>query len=384
MIPYGRQHITNIELQKVREVMLSNNLTQGKLTPIFEKKLSQYTKSKYAVASNSGTSALHISCLSLGLKKNDIVWTSPNSFIASANCAEYCEAKIDFVDIDYKTGNMSVEFLEEKLIYAKKKKLLPKILIPVHFGGHPTNQKKIWELSKKYNFKILEDASHSLGAKNKNENVGSCKFSDITVFSFHPVKSITTAEGGASTTNSKIIYDKLLKFRAHGVTQGDYKYKGFYCSYFQDSLGYNYRLSDVHSAIGIGQIENIKKILKKRKEICQRYLNSFKGSNIEPINEIKNIESSNHLFVIRPKKTISKFFTNNSINYLRKKGIGVNCHYFPIHLQPYYRNKGFKIGLFKNAEKHAKLSVSIPVFVSLKKNIQDNVIGILLEYYNNI
>ena len=382
MIPYGKQFIDNEDINSVINVLKSNYLTQGPLTPKFESLILKKTKSKYAVATNSGTSALHISCLALGLKKNDLLWTSPNSFIASANCAEYCGASVDFVDIDFKTGNVDSEYFEEKLKNAKKKNKLPKIFIPVHFGGQPTDQSKIWKLAKKYNVKIIEDASHSLGAKNHNEQVGSCKFSDITVTSFHPVKTITTAEGGVALTNSIKLFNRLKEYRVHGVVQANYKYNGSFCSYFQKNLGYNYRLSDIHSAIGISQISKINKFIIERRKIYTKYINAFENSNIEPIKHKKNYFSSNHLFVIRPKYSIKKFSNIKAINFLRQKGLGVNSHYFPIHLQPYYRKKGFKIGSFPNAEKHGKISVSIPIFVGLTAENQDKIIKILNNYYN--
>lgn len=383
MIPYGKQYIDNDDIKNVFKVLKSNYLTQGPLTPKFEDLIAKYTSSKYAVATNSGTSALHISCLALDLKKDDIVWTSPNSFIASANCAEYCGANIDFVDISYNTGNIDPDEFENKLKKAKKNNTLPKIVIPVHFGGHPTDQKKIWKLANQYNVKVIEDASHSLGAKNLNVKIGSCKYSDITVTSFHPVKTITTAEGGIALTNSLNIYKKLKKFRVHGVVQKNYKYNYSFCSYFQSSLGYNYRLSDIHSAIGISQLKKINTFLTERNYIYKQYIKSFLNTNIEPIKIQKGYFSSNHLFVIRPKHSKKKFSNINAIKNLRKQGIGVNSHYFPIHLQPYYRQKGFKIGDFPNAEKHGKNSVSIPIYVGLKSTQQNKIIKILIDYYNN-
>ncbi len=382
MIPYGRQDISAEDIKSVIKVLKSDYLTQGPLSNIFEKKLSKYTNSKYVTSSNSGTAALHISCLALGLRKGDLVWTSPNSFIASANCAEYCNANVDFVDIDYSTGNMSVDALEEKIAKFKKKNKLPKILIPVHFAGNPTDQKKIYNLAKNNGIKIIEDASHSLGAINYKEHVGSSKYSDITVFSFHPVKSITSAEGGAATTNSKKIFELLKQYKIHGVIQKNYQYHNSYCSYYQNALGYNYRFNEIQSALAISQLNRIKYFIKERNKLADYYDKVFKNTNISFLDKNKNNKSSNHLYVVRPKN-LSKEFTNiKSIPFLKKKGIGVNCHYFPIHLQPYYRKKGFKLGDFPNAEKHGKYSVSIPLYVGLKSNQQKKVINTLFEFYN--
>ena len=381
MIPYGRQDVSKEDIRAVIKVLKSDFLTQGPLSNIFEKKLSKYINSKFVTSTNSGTAALHISCLALGLKKGDSVWTSPNSFIASANCAEYCNANVDFVDIDYSTGNMSVEALEEKIVKFKKKNKLPKIIIPVHFGGNPTDQKKIYNLAKNNGIKIIEDASHSLGAININEFVGSSKYSDITVFSFHPVKTITSAEGGAATTNSKKLFELLNQFKIHGVIQKKYKYQNSYCSYYQSALGYNYRFNEIQSALAISQLNRINYFIKERNKLADFYDNIFKDSNIS-LHKNKNHISSNHLYVIRPKILLKKFTNIKSIPYFKNKGLGVNCHYFPIHLQPYYRKKGFKIGDFPNAEKHGRYSVSIPLYVGLKRTQQKIVTKILFDFYN--
>tara|TARA_E500000178_G_C17014277_1_gene752120 strand:- start:1412 stop:2575 length:1164 start_codon:yes stop_codon:yes gene_type:complete len=384
MIPYGRQFLDKEDIINVNNVLKSNYLTQGAYVPNFEKLLQLKVKVKYAVACNSATSALHIACLSLDLKKNDIVWTSPNSFIASANCAEYCGAKVDFVDINFNTGNIDIEFLKEKLETANKKNKLPKILIPVHFAGNPTNQEAIHKLSKKYGFKIIEDASHSLGSSNKSNKIGSCKFSDITVFSFHPVKSITSAEGGAATTKSYKLYKKMQSFRIHGVENKKNLYNKSYCAFTQTYLGYNYRLSDLHASLGISQLAKLDKFIKERNKIAKKYDKIFENTNIQKLETSKNCTSSYHLYVIRPIEYKKNYSNYKTIKFFRNINIGVNCHYFPIHLQPYYKKKGFKIGDFPNSEKHGRLSISIPIFVGLSNKLQIETAKKILKYFNEL
>ena len=273
-IPYGKQTVTKNDIKAVTEVLQSDFLTQGPKVEEFEIKISSYTKSKYSVAVNSATSALHIACLSLGLKKGDILWTSPNTFVASSNCALHIGAKIDFVDINSEDFNIDIDRLEEKLKHAQKKKCLPKILIPVHLAGQPTIQERIYKLSKKFGFKIIEDASHSIGASRRGEKVGSCRWSDITVFSFHPVKIITTAEGGIATTNNKQLYEKMCLFRSHGITKdkerfiskdfGDWHYE-------QQDLGFNFRMNDLQATLGISQLKNLDSFVSKRNDIADSY-----------------------------------------------------------------------------------------------------------------
>jgi UDP-4-amino-4,6-dideoxy-N-acetyl-beta-L-altrosamine transaminase len=335
------------------------------------------------VATNSATSALHIACLSLELKKNDFFWTVPNSFVASANCGLYCGAKVDFVDIDKKTYNISLKKLEEKLKIAKKKNKLPKILISVHFGGQSTDQHEIWKLSKKYNFSIIEDASHSLGAKHRGRKVGNCRWSDITVFSFHPVKPITTCEGGMALTNNKTLYDFLIKFRSHGITKDLSKLNTKNRSpwyYEQQLLGYNYRMNDLEAALGISQLKKIKNFIVKRNKIARRYDKLLKDLPIQlPFIEKYNY-SSFHLYVIRFKSNLIKKFSYQKIfNKLRKKGIGINLHYLPIHLHQNYRSLGFKNGDFINAEKYSQEAVSLPIYNDLSFKQQDKVIKIIKD-----
>jgi len=315
---------------------------------------------------------LHIACMALGLKKGEIVWTSSISFVASANCALYCGAKINFVDIDLNTLNIDPDELERKLIIAKKEKRLPKIVIPVHMAGMPCDMPKIFSLSKKYGFKIIEDASHALGAKFKNKKVGSCKYSDVTVFSFHPVKTITTGEGGAATTNKKNLRIKMNILKSHGINK-DVKFfkkrKPGEWHYEQLFLGYNYRMSDISAAMGISQIKKIDKFVEKRNIIANKYYESLSDLPIKlQLFDQKKYYSSFHLFIIQLELDNLKNTHKKIFSLLRRSGIGVNLHYAPIHLQPYYKKLGFKKGDFKNAEKYATRAISIPVHPKLSHN----------------
>ncbi len=380
MIPYGQHSMDQDDIDAVVRTLKSNMITQGPLSPKLEERLAKKVESKYCAVVNSATSALHISCLSLGLKAGDVMWTVPNSFVASANCGLYCGAKVDFVDIDVETSNMDVIKLEEKLIESKKKNNLPKIVIPVHFAGQSSEQKKIWMLSKKYGFKIIEDASHSLGAKHRNQKVGNCKWSDIVIFSFHPVKMITTAEGGAALTNKKEIYLKLKQYSAHGIIRDKsrmkFKQKGAWY-YEQQVLGYNYRLSDLHAALGISQLKKLSRYLVRRNEIA-RYYDSQLDTRLFRLPSVKEYNySSFHLYVIRIDKNMFPGKHKKIFNLLRKKNIIVNLHYIPIHLHPYYRELGFKEGDFPVSERFSSEAISLPIFPSLTKKQQDFVIDVL-------
>ena len=382
MIPYSTQTILKSDIRGVNKVLKSDWLTQGPTTNNFEKKISTTVKSKYAVAVNSGTSALHIACLALGMKQGDILWTVPNTFVASANCGLLAGGKVDFVDIDKNTFNIDTKLLEKKLIKAKKKKKLPKILVPVHFAGQPTEQDIIWKLAKKFNFKILEDATHSLGAYYKKEPVGSCKWSDITVFSFHPVKIITTAEGGAATTNNQKLYNKLKMLANHGIT----KEKKFFKKntnkawfYEQQFLGLNYRMNEMSASLGITQLNNLRNFVKLRNNIAKIYYKHLRKDFIQLPVISKNCLSSFHLFVIKIVGKSEEYHTK-FFNFLRKKKINVNIHYIPVHLQPFYQKLGFKKGSFKNSEKHARSVISIPIFPHLKKKNIFKIIKLINNY----
>ncbi len=375
MIPYSTQTIDIKDIKAVIKTLKSKFLTQGPQIKKFEKLISQEVGAKYVSAVNSATSALHISCLALGFKKNDILWTTPNTFVASANCALHVGGKVDFVDIDYKTGNIDANLLEKKLILAKKKNKLPKIVVPVHFAGYPTEQDKIYKLAKKFKFKIIEDASHSIGARYKGEKVGSCKWSHISVFSFHPVKIITTFEGGAAITNNKKIYEKLKLYSNHGITKNIERFVGKKkqaWQYEQQLLGFNFRMSDVSASIGISQIKKLNQFVLKRNKIARFYEKFLdKKFIILPIKN-KNYLSSYHLYVIKIRDEY-KFLHEKLFNFLRKKNINVNLHYIPVHLHPFYKSLGFKKGSFKNSEKHSSQSISLPIFPNLS---QTNVLKI--------
>ena len=364
MIPYGRQDISQADIDSVIDTLKSDFLTQGPQVPLFEKKVSGYCNAKYGVAVNSATSALHIACLALNLSKGDWLWTSPNSFVASANCGLYCGAKVDFVDIDSKTYNMSVEELEKKLIQAELDNKLPKIVIPVHFAGQSCNMKRIHSLSQKYGFKIIEDASHAIGGKYLNKSIGCCQYSDITVFSFHPVKIITTAEGGLATTNNKNLLEKMQLFRSHGITR-DAKLmtkksqRSLY--YEQTVLGFNYRMTDLQAALGISQMKRLDIFVTKRHVLRNNYnllLNNL--PLIKPFQD-QDSYSSLHLYPIqidleKTNKNREKIFEE-----LRNSGVGVNVHYIPIHTHPYYQKLGFQNGDFPNAEAYYARAISLPL-----------------------
>jgi len=368
MFPYSRQNIDKTDILSAVRVLKSDFLTQGPLVSKFEKKISNYVKAKYAVATNSGSSALHIACLALNIKKGDLVWTVPNTFAATANCALHCGAKVDFVDIDKNTWNMSIRSLEKKL--QKEKNKLPKIVIPVHFAGQPTDQKKIWELSKKFKFKIIEDASHSLGAKHFNEPVGSCKWSDITVFSFHPVKIITTGEGGMATTNNKKYSDQMRISLSNGIVKDSklfkFKKKNQPWYYEYQKTGFNYRMNEISAAIGISQLSKLKEFLKKRNEIAKLYKKILDKLFIkyQKINTYNF--SSYHLFVIQFDLKKTKFSYLNIFKKLRSKNYFVNLHYMPLHLSPYFKKLGFKKNQYPNSEKYGVSSISLPIYYGLK------------------
>ncbi len=381
IIPYGRQQIDNSDIDSVVEVLKSKFITQGEEVPNFEKTLINYCGASYGVALNSATSALHLACRALDLSKNDIVWTSPISFVASANCVLYCGASIDFVDIDPLTYNLDPKKLKEKLMEAKLSDSLPKVVIIVHLCGQPTNLKEIWELSIEYGFKIIEDASHALGAKYYSSLIGSCKYSSITVFSFHPVKMITTGEGGMALTNDIKIFEKIKLLRSHGITRDQSlmtteKEGPWY--YQQLELGYNYRMTDIQAALGISQMKKLNKFVEKRTNLAKRYYQNISSPRIQLPSFIKDIKSSWHIYVIRLKGiNINK--KKNIFNNLLNSGIGVNLHYIPIHLHPYYRKMGFYKGQFPEAENYYLEAITLPLYPSLKQEEQDMIINKITE-----
>ena len=379
MIPYGKHEIDEADIDSVIQVLKSDFITQGPIVPKFEASLASFSNAGFATAVSSATAALHISCMALGVKPGDIVWTVPNTFVASANCALYCGAKIDFVDIDPSTYNMSILQLQKKLEDAYLTGSLPKVVIPVHFAGEPCDMKVIKQLSEEYGFYIIEDASHAIGARYQDSAVGACEFSDITVFSFHPVKIITSGEGGAALTNDAELDRKLKLLRSHGITRDTSLMRNVQTEpwyYEQLELGYNYRLTDIAAALGLSQLEKINYFLKKRHKIANTYDKAFSNTGITiPLRHDHNY-SSLHLYVIRTQ------ITNRDplMHRLRQNGILVNLHYLPVHLQPYFQDIGFKIGDFPNSERFAQCAISLPIYPQLRKNDQNFIIENILDF----
>lgn len=374
VIPYGKQDVTEIDIREVTKILKSDFLTQGNSVVKFEQKLSELTGCYEVTAVNSATSALHLACLALNVSYGDIVWTVPNTFVASANCARYCGATIDFVDIDQKSYNMSIEHLEEKLRAAKITGDLPKVVIPVHLAGEPCDMVAIKRLSDKYNFKIIEDASHAIGGHYKGKPIGGCDYSDITVFSFHPVKIITTGEGGAALTNCVKLAQRLKLLRSHGITRDknqmeNPKDDGWY--YEQIDLGFNYRMTDIQAALGLSQLSRLNSYIDKRHELARTYDQEFKNSSIQlPFRKPEN-KSALHLYIIQVEELKHKSIFHD----LRKNSIGVNLHYIPVHTQPYYQKLGFKWGDFPNSEAYCRRALSLPIFPKITIEEQRYVIN---------
>jgi UDP-4-amino-4,6-dideoxy-N-acetyl-beta-L-altrosamine transaminase len=387
VIPYGKQDISQADIDSVVNVLQSDFLTQGPQVPLFEKTVSDYCDAAYGVAVNSATSALHIACLALDLGKNDWLWTSPNSFVASANCGLYCGAKVDFVDIDLQTYNLSIEELEKKLIKAKQENRLPKILIPVHFAGQSCDMKRIHSLSKEYGFSVIEDASHAIGGKYLDNPIGGCQYSDITVFSFHPVKIITTAEGGLATTNSKELAEKMQIFRSHGIIRDENlmttkSHGGWY--YEQIDLGYNYRMTELQAALGISQMKRLDEFINKRHILQKRYDDFLQYTPVIRPFQLPECHSALHLYpILIDIEKINKS-RKQVFNKLRKNGIGVNVHYIPIHTQPYYKKFGFKGGDFPISEAYYNRTISLPLYPGLDFKVQDQIISTINEIMANL
>lgn len=380
MIPYGRQHIGDEEVAAVLEALKSNHITQGPRVPEFEVALAQKVNVRHALAVNSATSALHIACLALGLSEGGLLWTSPNSFVASPNVARLCGANVDFVDINPDTFNMCPLELERKLILAKSEGQLPDIVMPVHFGGESCNMKRIAALGKKYGFKIIEDASHAVGAKYAGIPVGSCRYSDATVYSFHPVKIITTAEGGMVFTNNDELATKMNLFRSHGVTRD--KSLMTHASdgpwyYQQVELGLNYRLTELQAALGIEQLKRLDEFLAKRHKIAGVYDSAFSDSPFRAQERLKDNYSALHLYIIRLDDTYSKADRAVLFKYMRDAGIGVNVLYIPIHTQPYYAAQGFQSGDCPNSVDYYERCLALPMYPDLTTEQQLYVIETL-------
>ncbi len=362
MIPYGKQNINSADIDAVINVLRSPFITQGPVVPQFEQALCDFTGGKFAAAMNSATSALHVACLALGAGEGDMIWTSPNSFVASANCALYCGASVDFVDIDPKTYNLCADALEQKLKSAKK---LPKIVIPVAFAGQSANMKKIKSLSDQYGFHIIEDASHAIGGFYDGKPIGCGAYADITIFSFHPVKIITTAEGGCAVTNDPQLYEKIASLRSHGITRDSTKMR-FACEggwyYEQIDLGYNYRMTEMQAALGLSQISRLEKFISERHKVKSRYAELLAGLPvITPYQDLDG-HSALHLYPVQTARSEDRKAIFDS---LRSAGVGVNVHYIPIHLHPYYRDLGFNPGDFPNAEAYYSRAISLPMYPDL-------------------
>ncbi|MCG5501467.1 UDP-4-amino-4,6-dideoxy-N-acetyl-beta-L-altrosamine transaminase [Ectothiorhodospira lacustris] len=379
MIPYGCQHITEEDIQAVVDVLHSDWLTQGPMVPRFEQAVADYCGVAHGVAVNSATSALHIACLSLGLGKGDWLWTSPITFVASANCGLYCGAQVDFVDIDPLTYNMSSEALAKKLAIAERKGNLPKIVVPVHMCGQSCDMTAIHALSKHYGFKIIEDASHAIGGSYRQEPIGCSRYSDITVFSFHPVKIITTGEGGMAVTNNSKLAEHMKRLRSHGITRipeqmthipdGPWYYQ-------QIELGFNYRMTELQAALGKSQLERIEKIVYRRTELAMRYDEMLTNLPLTTPWKHPDCQSSHHLYILRIKPT-SDVSRNRFFHHLYKNGIGVNVHYIPAHTQPWYRSMGFREGDFPEAEAYYREAISLPLFPTLTDQAQEEIIHLI-------
>jgi len=376
-IPYGHQDVNQADIDAVIEVLRSDWLTQGPTISCFERKVAEYCGAKYAVAVSSATAGLHLACLAAGLGEHDILWTSPNTFVASANCGRYCGAQVDFVDIDPLSYNLSVTELENKLIQASVQQKLPKVVIPVHFAGQSCNMAKIAQLAQHYQFTVIEDASHALGGSYREQKVGNCAFSDMVVLSFHPVKIITTGEGGMILTNRLDLYEKLLQLRSHGITRepqqmSETSHGAWY--YQQIDLGYNYRMTDIQAALGISQLTRLEQFVARRHQLVARYHQALAHLPlILPYEEAESY-SAYHLYVIQLKLNEISQTRKQIFDKLRAANILVNVHYIPVHTQPYYQQFGFKIGDFPQSEKYYRAAISLPLFPSLSEVEQDYVI----------
>lgn len=382
MIPYGRQNISEEDIQAVVDVLRSDFLTQGPVVPEFERKVAAYCGAEHAVAVSSATAALHIACLALGVGPGDRVWTSPITFVASANCARYCGADVDFVDIDPKTYNMSVERLAEKLEAAKGLGQLPKVVIAVHLAGQSCEMRAISELSIKYGFRVIEDASHAIGGSYLGKKVGCCQYSDITVFSFHPVKIITTGEGGMALTNDAELIKRMARLRSHGITRyptemthppdGSWYYQ-------QIDLGFNYRLTDLQAALGLSQLSRLDEFVAERHEIASRYTHLLKNSPVVCPWQHPDAYSGYHLFVVRLPGEAIKTTRREIFERMREHGIGVNIHYIPVYRQPYYERFGFYRGNFPESERYYAEAITVPIYPGLSNEDQIVVVSQLLS-----
>ncbi|QBE67839.1 hypothetical protein SynWH8101_0227 [Synechococcus sp. WH 8101] len=374
-IPYGRQTISEADIAVVEAVLRSPFLTQGPAIPAFEKAVANKVGAAHGVAVNSATSALHIACLALGLCPGDRLWTSPITFVASANCGRYCGAEVDFVDIDPATGLMSVTALEQKLQLAEREGTLPKVVVPVHLTGSSCDMAVIGSLAERYGFEVLEDASHAIGGQYQGEPVGNCRYSAITVFSFHPVKIITTGEGGLATTNDQRLAQLMTELRSHGIVRDAERFEQPAVGpwvYEQQQLGFNYRMTDLQAALGLSQLERLDEIVAERNRQLQQYMELLAELPVQLLEVPKDVLSSVHLAVIRLQQATAQQH-RQVFEGLRAAGIGVQLHYSAVHLQPYYRELGFAEGQFPEAEAYASSAISLPLFPGLSPTDQQRV-----------
>lgn len=380
MIPYGRQSISEEDIEAVVAVLKADFLTQGPAVPAFEEAVAAYCGAGHAVAANSATGALHIACLALGIGPGDLVWTSPITFVASANCALYCGAEVDFVDVDPRSYNMSVEALERKLEEAKRAGRLPKVVIPVHMAGQSCDMAAIAGLASRYGFKVIEDASHAVGATYRGEPVGNCRYSDIAVFSFHPVKIVTTAEGGIALSNDPELAGRMAMLRTHGITRDAGRMERepdgpWY--YEQLALGFNYRMTDMQAALGSSQMTRLDRFVARRRELAARYGRALAGRPLTLPWQHPDTDSSWHLYIVRLDLSRNSISHRQAYEGLRERGIGVNLHYMPVYLQPFYRRLGFRPGLCPEAERYYAEAISIPLYADLSDEDQQAVIKAL-------
>ena len=382
MIPYGRQDIQQVDIDAVLAVLQSDFLTQGPMVPRFEQAVASKVGARHALAVNSATSALHIACLALGLGQGDWLWTSPVTFVASANCGLYCGAKVDFVDIDPRTYNLCPKALAAKLEQAEREERLPKVVVAVHLCGQPCEMQAIHALSQRYGFKIIEDASHAIGGQYQNEYIGNGRYSDITVFSFHPVKIITTAEGGMALTNDAALASRMDLLRSHGITRdpelmtqeadGPWYYQ-------QVDLGFNYRMTELQAALGLSQLERLDDYVARRNELAAHYDDMLAALPVVTPWQLPEAYSGRHLYVVRLERDRITLTHRQVFEALREQGIGVNLHYIPVHTQPYYQAMGFQVGDFLEAERYYSEAISLPMFPTMSEVQQDEVVTVLKE-----
>ena len=380
MIPYGRQEITPADIEAVVQVLRSDFLTQGPAVPAFEAAVAKQVHARHALAMSSATAALHVACLALDLGPGDWLWTSPITFVASSNCALYCGAQVDFVDIDPRTYNLCPLALERKLVEAKRLGRLPKVVVPVHLSGQPCDLARIHELAQTYGFRIIEDASHAIGGRYKGEPIGNSRYSDITVFSFHPVKIITTAEGGMALTNNDALAEKMTLLRSHGITRDPALMTrepegGWY--YEQIALGYNYRMTDVQAALGLSQLSRVDDYVARRHEQAARYDSLLAPLPLVTPWQHPDSYSGRHLYVVRLKPAARSKTHRQVFTELREANVGVNLHYIPVYRQPYYEKMGFAPGLCPEAEKYYEEAITLPLFPTMSVEQQDLVVTIL-------